>query len=60
MSGLVWNQTVCHTDVIPEIIFQKYEFEKKSNDDKRMKKIPNMQIVKYNSCKVNLGLIVGD
>ena len=30
LSGLIWIQTVCHSDRIPERIFQKkVEFEKK-------------------------------
>ena len=28
MSGLIWIQTVCHSDGIPAEIFQKVDFEK--------------------------------
>ena len=35
MSGLIWIQTVWHSDGIPEQIFQKVDFEKKSADEKK-------------------------
>ena len=35
MSGLIWIQTVWHSDGIPERIFQKREFLKNSANDKK-------------------------
>ena len=35
MSGLIWIQIVWHSGGIPERIFQKVDFEKKSADDKK-------------------------
>ena len=39
MSGLIWIQTVWHSDGIPEIIYWKSEFQKVSVDDKKHAKI---------------------
>ena len=38
MSGLIWIQTVWHSDGIPESCFEKVNFKKKSTDDKKKKK----------------------
>ena len=35
MSGLIWIQSVWHTDGIPVRIFQKSWFRKKTADDKK-------------------------
>ena len=35
MSGLIWIQTVWHFDDIPEEVFEKVDFEKKSIDGKK-------------------------
>ena len=35
MSGLIWIQTIWHCDGIPERIFEKDNFEKKSADNKK-------------------------
>ena len=39
MSGLFWIQIVWHSDGIPERIFQKCWFWKKSADDKKHEKL---------------------
>ena len=46
MSGLIWIQTVWHSDGIPERIFRKSWFWKKSADDKKHKQFPRRQRVK--------------
>ena len=38
MSGLIWIQSVCHSDGIPERVFQKSWFWKKSADEKKKRK----------------------
>ena len=42
MSGLIWIQTIWNSYGIPEIIFQKSWFWKKSADDKKHAKLPGM------------------
>ena len=49
MSGLIWMQTVWHSDGIPERIFRKMCFWKQSADDKNTK-LTSMQI----ACKTIL------
>ena len=39
MSGLIWSQTVWHSDGIPERPFWKKLIKKKSTDDKKAYKI---------------------
>ena len=42
--GLIWIQTVWHSDGIPEKVFLKVDFEKKkSANDKKHEKLPHMQ-----------------
>ena len=44
MSGLIWIQTVWHSDGNPEIIFRKSWFWKKSADDKKKQaELPSRQ-----------------
>ena len=38
MLGLIWIQTIWHSDGIPERIFQKIYFSKISADDKKSMK----------------------
>ena len=53
MSSLIWCQSVGHTDGIPERFFiEKADFEKKSADDKKHKKLPRRQRVKRNMVHV--------
>ena len=44
--GLIWIQDVWHSDIIPERIFWKSYFWKKSSDDKTNGKLPSMHCVK--------------
>ena len=45
MSGLIWIQTVLHSDRITERIKKNDDFEKKSADDKKHAKFPSRQRV---------------
>ena len=45
MSGLIWIQTVWHSDDIPERIFKK-SYDKKSADDKKAWNFPRGQKLK--------------
>ena len=47
-SGLIWFQTVWHSDGIPKRIFQKSWFWKKSADKKKHAKFPRRQRVNPN------------
>ena len=38
MSGLIWIQTVLHSDGISERIFEKVDFEKYQQTDRQQKK----------------------
>ena len=40
MSGLIWIQSVGHSDEIPERIFEKADFEKNQQTTKSMKDFP--------------------
>ena len=52
LSGLIWIQTIWHSDGIPEILKNKWFIKKRSADDKKKHaKIPSMQRV--NSCFVS-------
>ena len=42
MSGLIWVQTVWHSNGIPEIIFQKVDFEKNQQMTKKYTNLPIM------------------
>ena len=53
MSGLIWIQTVRHSDDIPEEVFEKVDFEKKSVEDK--KSAEKLQAYNLTLC---LGLLV--
>ena len=49
MSGLIWIRTVWHSDVIPETISKKNNFEnEKSADDKIMKNYQAWKELKAN------------
>ena len=49
LSGLIWFQSVCHSDGIPESFFEKVDFEKKSADDKKAEKISQGADLELNS-----------
>ena len=40
---LIWIQTFCHSDNVPERFFEEVNFDKKSEDDKKVLKLPSVQ-----------------
>ena len=40
MSGLIWIQTISHSDGIPERIFEKVDFEKNQQTTKKLENYP--------------------
>ena len=43
MSGLIWVQIIWHSDSVPEIIFEKVNFESQQTTKKNHEKLPIMQ-----------------
>ena len=53
LSGLIWIQTVLHSDDVPKIIFESYNFEKKyiSRQQNIMENLTaSCKKLKYNFC----------